>query len=321
MMKFNINRHNKDRRRAERIRRPVQQRGREKTAVESGWEILTPAFDKSEVVFTVVIPAFNAQDMVLRAIESVVSQTIRMPVEIIVVDDCSKDNTYAVVENYMRRMAFNSMRIITIMRNSRNYGVSYCRNRAVMEASGDYIAYLDADDWWEKDKLALQYNFIRKKCDELYAAKEKSEAVGKKVSVKFPVICCTARELAKPDGSLSGKVIHVPNVITYEMLLKSNHIPCSSVIIKRSVAAEIPMRRDDLHEDYLTWLKVTKKYGPAIGIDKPLLKSCMSANGRSRNKLDAAARRYKCYRVMGINPVMSCWYFLNYMIEGVQKYR
>lgn len=317
-IQFNFGKGSK--KKATRTHRPVQQRGKPKTTIESGWDIADPSINETGVAFSVIIPAFNAQDTVIEAIESAVNQTIRMPIEIIVIDDCSKDNTYAVVENYVRRMQVNPMRIVSIMRNNKNSGVAFCRNKGVIEARGDYIAYLDADDWWELEKLEYQYEYLKKKCDELYSAKEKAEMVGKKVNVKFPVLCCTGRELTNPDGSLSGKIIHVPKVITYDMLLKVNYIPCSSVIIKRAVAKEIRMSRDDLHEDYLTWLRVTQKYGPAIGIDKPLLNSRMTENGRSRNKLDAAVRRYKCYKAMDINPLKAHWYFFNYMIEGIQKY-
>ena len=122
-----------------------------------------------------------------------------------------------------------------------------------------YIAFLDADDWWEPGKLKEQL---------------------KRLEETGYVLCSTGRELMNADGSSTGRTIPVKEKITYRELLKHNSINCSSVILRRDVAREFPMEHDDSHEDYITWLKILRKYGCAAGINKPYLKylSAKAAN-------------------------------------------
>lgn len=110
----------------------------------------------------------------------------------------------------------------------------------------------------------------------------------------------------KADGSSTGRTIPVKEKITYRELLKHNSINCSSVILRRDVAREFPMEHDDSHEDYITWLKILRKYGCAAGINKPYLKYRLSEGGKSRNKLKSAAMTYNVYRYAGYGRFRSC---------------
>ena len=173
------------------------------------------------------------------------------------------------------------------------------RNRGVKLAKGDYIAFLDADDWWEKGKLKEQLKCL--------------EETGY-------VLCSTGRELIRSDGSSTGRTIPVKEKITYRELLKHNSINCSSVVIRTDVAREFPMEHDDSHEDYITWLKVLRKYGYAVGIDKPYLKYRLSEGGKSRNKLKSAVMTYNVYRYAGYGRIKSCIFFCSYALHGIWKY-
>ena len=107
---------------------------------------------------------------------------------------------------------------------------------------------------------------------------------------------------------------------TYRELLKHNSINCSSVILRRDVAREFPMEHDDSHEDYITWLKILRKYGCAAGINKPYLKYRLSEGGKSRNKLKSAAMTYNVYRYAGYGRIRSCIFFCSYAVHGIWKY-
>lgn len=124
----------------------------------------------------------------------------------------------------------------------------------------------------------------------------------------------------RPDGSASGKTVEVPEQTDYNMLLRTNHIPCSSVLLKTEVAREFPMCHDELHEDYIMWLQITRKYGAASGINEPLLKSRLSEGGKSRNKWKSAKMQYGVYRYMGISPAAAFFYMGCYMVNGIRKY-
>ncbi|MCI8992689.1 MAG: glycosyltransferase family 2 protein [Eubacterium sp.] len=261
-------------------------------------------FDSVKV--SVIMPAYQAQDYIVQAMDSVLGQTLDDRIELLIVDDCSKDRTAQIVKKYMEehgkedRHGIEKDRSIRLISNPRNLGVAQSRNRAVAEARGEYVAFLDADDWWDTAKLQKQL-----------ALCEREEK---------PVLCYTGRELMRPDGSALGKVIEVPERADYNMLLRTNHIPCSSVLLKTEAAREFPMCHDELHEDYIMWLQITKKYGEAIGINEPLLKSRLSEGGKSRNKWKSAKMQYGVYRYLGFSPIAAFFYMGCYMINGIRKY-
>ena len=80
------------------------------------------------------------------------------------------------------------------------------------------------------------------------------------------------------------------------------------------------MEHSELHEDYILWLRVLDKYGAARGINCPLLKSRMSAGGKSRNKWKSANMQWRVYRFIGVGRIKALWYMLNYTINGIRKY-
>jgi len=101
---------------------------------------------------TVIIPAFNCANFVENAIESVFMQTYKNR-ELIVVDDGSKDDTAKHVLKYKDRLKYIYQE---------NGGVSKARNTGIKQSIGSYIAFLDADDVWEKDKLEVQMEFFQR---------------------------------------------------------------------------------------------------------------------------------------------------------------
>lgn len=253
---------------------------------------------------TVVIPAYNCEAFIGQAMDSVLKQTTKEEIEILVIDDGSTDHTREVVQSYMNQYANLGVsdypRSISYHSNGKNKGVAETRNIGIRAAQGEYIAFLDADDWWMKEKLEKQLALIRE---------------------KKAVLVYSARELMQMDGSTTGKVIEVPRKVTYEVLLKTNSIPCSSVLIKSGVAREFYMCHDELHEDYILWLRVLKKYKKAYGLNEVLLKSRLSEGGKSRNKLKSAKMHFGVYRYLGIPMMKSLWLFVCYAVNGVKKYR
>ena len=213
--------------------------------------------------------------------------------EILVINDCSPDHLDQVMEAYLKHPH------IKYLKNEKNLGVAETRNRGVRVAQGKYVAFLDADDYWEADKLKKQLKLIRE---------------------KNAVLCSTARELMNPDGTLTGYIIPVQKEFSYEDLRMQNQINCSSVLMKREVALEFPMHHDDSHEDYLMWLEVLEKYGKGYAINEPLLKYRITDTGKSGNKWNSAKMTYRTYRYMGFGFFRSAYYFVNYAFHGMKKY-
>ena len=241
---------------------------------------------------SVIMPVYNGADFIRQAVDSVFCQEV--PLELLVIDDCSTDCTGEVLAPYENKENFH------YIRNPYNKGAAASRNLGVQKASGKYIAFLDADDWWEAGKLTEQLEVMER---------------------TRRVLCSTGRELMNPDGTSTGKYIPVGSTVSYRDLLKHNSINCSSVLLKREAALAYPMEHDDSHEDYLTWLKILKEYGPAAGINKPYLKYRLSQGGKSRNKRKSAAMTYRVYRYMGYSPITSAVFFISYALHGIWKYR
>lgn len=240
---------------------------------------------------SVIIPAYNCAGYISKAIDSVLNQEVEL--EIIVINDNSTDNLDEVMEKYRDNPA------LFYVKNSKNLGVAEARNKGVNLAKGKYIAFLDADDYWEKDKLKKQLKAL-----------EKTGAV----------ICCTAREMMQPNGELTGRTIPVKEKLTYRELLKHNSINCSSVLLEAAVAREFPMEHDDSHEDYLMWLEILQKYQYACGINEPLLKYRLSPGGKSGDKMKSAAMTFKVYRYMGFGWMKSLVCFFSYALHGIWKH-
>ena len=241
---------------------------------------------------SVIMPVYNGEKYIRKAVESVYEQEVSL--ELLVIDDGSTDHTEEVLSAYEGREDFR------YIKNQQNMGAAGSRNRGVGLAQGTYIAFLDADDWWEPGKLKEQL---------------------KRLEETGYVLCSTGRELMNADGSSTGRTIPVKEKITYRELLKHNSINCSSVVLKTEVAKNYPMEHDDSHEDYLTWLKILRKYGPAVGINRPLLKYRMSKGSKSGNKKKSAVMTYKVYRYMGYNHLQCSLFFISYAIHGFWKYR
>ena len=247
------------------------------------------------MLISVIIPAYNAEKYIANAVWSALEQEdiAEGEIEVIVINDCSPDDIDTAMQPFENDPA------VRYIKNDRNLGVAETRNRGIRMARGRYTAFLDADDWWEPDKLSAQIRLL--------------EETG-------APLCCSARALHEADATPTGRTIGVPERITYEELLHTNTIPCGSVVMPTEIAREFYMSHAELHEDYILWLQVLKKYGAAVGINEPYLHCRLSEGGKSRNKLKSARMQYGVYRYMGFSRRKSMRYLLSYAINGVRKY-
>ena len=145
-----------------------------------------------EDLVSIVTPTYNCGKFITETIESVIGQTYKNW-EMIIVDDCSKDNTQEIVKKYLK----NDKRIKYI-KFEKNQGAAIARNTAIREAKGRYIAFLDSDDLWSKDKLEKQINFMKKN------------------SYSFT---CTAYEQIDENNNLLNKIIRPKIKADYNRIL------------------------------------------------------------------------------------------------------
>ncbi len=248
------------------------------------------------VGISVVIPSYNAENTIEKSICSVLGQTIKNW-ELILVDDCSADNTVEIMRKYKKQDSR-----IRILRNKENRGVSFCRNLGVRNARYPWIAFLDADDSWEYEKLEKQMMVLQ----------------------KYPnvSICFTGSAFIDENEKKSSYILKVPTKITRKELLRQNLISCSSVVVKRTSLLRHPMPEiRGIHEDYAVWLSILNEEAYAIGINKPLLIYRISASSKSGNKLRAAKMQWRTYRYAKIPYPAAIFAWLQYAYRSLRKYR
>ena len=247
-----------------------------------------------EVSVSVIIPAYNCKTYIKTAVQSVLEQTVE-PLEILVIDDGSTDGT----EQVLNEMAQNcsKLRLIKLEVNS---GVSAARNRGVKEAKGKWVAFLDSDDQWVPAKL------------------EKQLAMMEKTGAVFGF---TGSSFVDENGEPYESVFSVPETVDRTRLFDQNVISCSSVIILREIICRYPMKSEDIHEDFDTWLRVLEEVPAAYGLNEPLLIYRLSSGSKSGNKLKSFQMNYRTYRSVGLGPLKAAKHMYRYTINGLKKYR
>ena len=181
---------------------------------------------------SIVMPAYNSEKYIGETIESVLAQTYQNW-ELLIVDDCSTDNTPNIVRSYLAKDSR-----VKYYRLSQNLGAAAARNKAMYEATGEYMAFLDSDDLWYKEKLQKQTDFMnQEKINFSYTSYERIEECSNKLLQR--VIC--------------------PKQTSYEKLLLGNTIGNSTAMysVKSLGKFNIPLIRK--RNDYALWCLIRKK--------------------------------------------------------------
>lgn len=242
---------------------------------------------------SVVMPAYNSEKTIEASIQSVLGQTFQ-DFELIVIDDCSKDRTNSIA-NEMAKLDDR----ICVIKNEKNSGVSFSRNRGIALAKGTWIAFLDSDDLWRGDKLEKQLALL-----------EENENA---------VICYTASAFFDDKGNKYDYIMQAESRTTFQVLLKRNLLSCSSVVVKASVMKSFPMPCGFIHEDYYAWLHIVNMYQVAYGINEPLLLYRLSSESKSGNRIHSAQMLFNSYRVYGYCRFTSFLLMLQYSIHSISK--
>ncbi len=248
---------------------------------------------------SVIIPCFKSNSTIEDTIRSVVEQTYQ-DWEIIIVDNgLTLDRTLPILNNkaYKKR--------INIVPSETNLGAALARNLGAENANGKYIAFLDSDDIWNRDKLHKEMKVM-----ETF-----------KVADMSPAIVFTGRSLIDEKGKDVGVYIGCKKVVTYKKLLHTNQINCSSVLIEKDLFLKYPMKDGKLHEDYACWLEILRDNRYAAGINMPLLYYRVRPGSKSGNKFNSAILNYNTYKRIGLKFTERLFYMMTYTMNGLLKYR
>lgn len=180
---------------------------------------------------SIIMPSYNTGKYIAETIQSVLMQTYQYW-ELIIVDDCSTDNTDEVVEMFLvdKRIKF--------LKNEKNSGAAVSRNKALKQAKGRWIAFLDSDDLWMSDKLERQIEFMKKN--------------------RYSFSYTEYEEIDESSRALGIKVSG-PRKITKTGMYNYCWPGCLTVMYDRTVVGEIQIADIKKNNDYAMWLKVCKK--------------------------------------------------------------
>lgn len=249
-----------------------------------------------EEIVSVIVPVFNAERFICETIDCVLAQTFTSW-ELLLIEDCSSDGTVQVIEKHIAEK--NDVRI-RLIRQPENRGAAEARNLGVREARGRYISYLDADDLWVPEKLEKELEFL----------KEKEAA-----------FVFTGYEFADENGVGTGKVVHVPETLSYRQALGNTTIFTTTVMFDREkIDTGILMMPKIKSEDTALWWKVLRNGYVAYGLNENLAKYRRAGKSLSSNKLEAIRRIWNLYRkAEGMNVVASTWYFGLWAVRAVAR--
>jgi glycosyltransferase involved in cell wall biosynthesis len=228
---------------------------------------------------SVIVPTYNCETVISDTVKSVQRQSLR-DWELLAIDDCSSDGTLKVLQKFGKldsRIKVHSSPV-----NAGRPAVP--RNFGLDLASGKYVAFLDADDLWHRQKLEIQINFL-----EMLDCKFISSQLldfGK------------AREVIKRAETDIDSANIPYKKITHSKLLVKNCIPNSSVCIERSLL-ENERFIDDVRykaiEDYHLWLRLHQKIPFSIKLNVPLLFYRRSDSGISKSKISMFKKNHMLY--------------------------
>lgn len=223
-----------------------------------GWSILWKAL-MDEPLISVVIPSYNSAHFITDAIESVLAQTYR-PLEIIVIDDGSTDSTTEVLVSYRDRISYF---------RQQNCGPAAARNTALREARGELVAFLDADDRWLPNKLALQWEFLRDHPD-------------------TGLVHTDVTYLYEETGEMLRKAVGRPRFAgnCYGELFFENRVVLSTVLVRRECLDKAGLFYDDLAraQDWDLWIRISR-YDLFGYIDERLVVYRVHGSNISKNQL------------------------------------
>lgn len=185
---------------------------------------------------SIITPTYNSEKYIIGTIESVVAQTY-VDWEMLIVDDCSSDSTIDLVKSYIEEHHESRIRLFV---NEQNEGAAFSRNRAIREARGRWIAFLDSDDFWKPMKLERQLAFMQ---DNGYAFS----------ATEYVELNCHSGRV--------DKYVSAPDVINEYWMKKYCWIGCLTVMYDADIVGLVqidPVLRNGSN-DYPMWLGIVKK--------------------------------------------------------------
>lgn len=244
---------------------------------------------------SIITPVYNAEKHLAETIRSVQAQTYTNW-EWNLVDDCSADQSVVIIREFAKEDSR-----IHLLENVKNSGAAFSRNEALAHSNGKFIAYIDADDMWDSNKLLKQVKFMVEK------------------DVYFS---CTSYRVISEDGQDLNKAIHMLPVVNYHGFLMNNLLQTVGIMIDVEKVGKKYCVMPDLRrrQDAATWLQVLKAGYSCYGMREPLGKYRRTSGSLSSSKLKAIKGVWFLYRkVERLSLPFSIYCFGRYASLAVWK--
>ncbi|MBG9980852.1 glycosyltransferase family 2 protein [Facklamia sp. DSM 111018] len=245
-------------------------------------------------LISIITPVYNAERFIEDTIKSVQQQTYQNW-ELILVDDCSQDNSRIMIEKYV---AIDSrFKLISL---KENLGAAEARNKGLDIAKGRFIAFIDSDDCWHREKLSRQLAFMIK---------------------QNYLFTYTNFALVNESGEILKESVVLPERLDYYGLLKNTAIACSTVMIDRDALGDFRMPLVRKGQDTATWLMLMRERAViAYGLDQVLNYYRQVEGSISSNKWGAIKRTWNTYRNIEKLPLIEClYYFSHYIFQAIKR--
>lgn len=252
------------------------------------------------VAVSVVVPTHRSEATIERALRSAAAQSVR-PCEIVVVDDASTDGTVAVAT----RLAAELPVPVRIVALTANLGPGSARNAGWDVATGDWVAFLDADDAWHPEKLSLQHALMSAE----------------------PSLAMSGHLHAFRDDDAWASVTARPPVARFGLrdFLVRNRCSTPSVMVRRAIGQRFEPG-SSFAEDYLLWMRIVAEHGPCARIEVPLVHCSNPAfggaglSGRMLEMERAELRNFRVLRREGsigsvAEAVATCWSIAKFAVR------
>lgn len=242
------------------------------------------------MLVSVITATYNSEHFIEETINSVLHQTYTNW-ELLIIDDASTDGTISIIKSFA--LKHNN---IKFFKNEANQGAAVTRNKGIKEASGDFIAFLDADDVWKPQKLEKQLKFMLE-----YNA-----------DVSF-----SSYDLMTENGLPLHKTVKAIPKLNYKKFLKCNYIGNLTGMYNTKTLGKIYAPNLRKRQDWLLWLSAVKKSNkPAIGLKESLAIYRVRKNSISSKKLDLLKYNYLVYKKgLGYSTLKSLYYIIVFLLE------
>lgn len=244
---------------------------------------------------SIITPVFNSSEFIEETMISVINQSY-INWEMIFVDDCSSDNSVEIIKEYQKKD--DRFKLFLLDKNS---GSGVARNKAILEASGEIIAFLDSDDLWVPEKLEKHVSFMIK-----------HDAAFSHTSYGF----------IDENGNKIKETYHVSDKpVTYKKLLKRTEISCLTAMYDARKTGKQYMPELMRKQDYGLWLTILKLGFNSIPLKEELAFYRQRKNSATSNKFKLILKHFTFLRKNEqLSVLQSIYYTLYWGVNGVIKY-